>query len=82
MKMNWKLRFQNKVTLAAILASVIALVYQICGLCGVVPAVSESEVTNIVSMVLNLLVMLGVLVDPTTSGVSDSERAMSYKKPM
>ena len=29
-----------------------------------------------------ILAVLGVFVDPTTSGISDSKRAMSYKSPV
>lgn len=81
MDINWKLRFQNKATLTAIVLGVVALVYQILGLFGITPAVSENEIINIVGMVINLLVLLGVVVDPTTAGVGDSELAKSYEQP-
>ena len=81
MKINWKLRLQNKATLAAIVAAIIALVYQILGLIGVVPAVSQGAVEQTASMVINLLVLLGIVVDPTTAGTSDSEQAMEYSEP-
>lgn len=81
MKINWKLRLQNKTTLAAIVAAVIALVYQILGLIGVVPAVSQGVVEQTASMVINLLVLLGIVVDPTTAGTSDSSQALEYDEP-
>lgn len=81
MKINWKLRLQNKTTLAAIVAAIIALVYQILGLIGVVPAVSQGVVEQTASMVINLLVLLGIVVDPTTAGTSDSAQAMNYTEP-
>ena len=81
MKINWKLRLQNKATLAAIVAAIIALVYQVLGLIGVVPAVSQDAVMQTASMVINLLVLLGIVVDPTTAGTSDSEQAMEYNEP-
>lgn len=81
MKINWKLRFQNKATLMSIIVAIIALVYQILALLKIVPAVSQSQIIEVVSMVVNILVLLGIVVDPTTEGVSDSERAMNYKKP-
>lgn len=81
MDINWKLRFQNKATLTAIVLGVVALVYQILGLFGITPAVSENEIINIVGMIINLLVLLGVVVDPTTAGVGDSELAKSYEQP-
>lgn len=81
MKINWKLRLQNKTTLAAIVAAIIALVYQILGLIGVVPAVSQGAVEQTASMVINLLVLLGIVVDPTTAGTSDSTQALGYDEP-
>lgn len=78
MKINWKLRLQNKATLTAL---VMALVYQVLGVCGVVPRVTQDQITTIISMVINVLCLLGIVVDPTTAGVGDSLRAMSYDKP-
>ncbi len=81
MSINWKLRFQNKVSLTAIVLAVIALVYQILGICGIVPAVSQDTMVQLAGAVINLLVLLGIVVDPTTEGLSDSQRAMGYEKP-
>ena len=81
MKINWMLRFKNKTTLTTILCALVAMVYQICGAFGVVPPISEHEVINFMGVIINLLCVLGILVDPTTAGMSDSDRAMSYKKP-
>ncbi len=78
---NWKLRLKNKATLLAIVTAVIALIYQIFGMLGIVPAVSESEVTQAVGLVINILAMIGIVTDPTTQGVSDSNRALTYDKP-
>ena len=78
---NWKLRLKNKATLLAIVTAVIALIYQILGMLVIVPAVSESEVTQAVGLVINILAMVGIVTDPTTQGVSDSNRALTYDKP-
>ena len=81
MNINWKLRLQNKATLTAIVMALVALVYQVLGVFGAVPRVSQDQVTTIISMVINILCLLGIVVDPTTAGVSDSARAMSYDEP-
>ena len=81
MNINWKLRFQNKVTLSAILLGVVALVYHILGMLGIAPEITQNEIGQVITMVIDLLVMLGVVVDPTTKGVSDSSRALSYTTP-
>lgn len=81
MKLNWKLRIKNKATLTALCVTIIAFVYQIFGMLEIAPSVSESEVTNLAAMVINLLAMLGIIVDPTTKGLGDSEQAMNYDEP-
>lgn len=81
MTINWKLRLQNKATLTALVMALVALVYQALGVCGVVPRVAQNQVTTIISMVINILCLLGIVVDPTTAGVGDSARALSYDEP-
>lgn len=81
MNINWKLRLQNKTTLTALVMALVALVYQVLGVCGAVPRVAQDQVTTIISMVINILCLLGIVVDPTTAGVGDSTRALSYEKP-
>ncbi|MBQ0088543.1 MAG: phage holin [Prevotellaceae bacterium] len=81
MKINWKLRGQNKVTLVSIMALVVAFVYQVLGLFGVVPKVAESDIVNLLTMLIDILVAIGVVTDPTTKGLNDSERAMGYDEP-
>ena len=81
MRINWKLRLKNKTTFAALVACVVTFVYQILGIFDIVTAISEAEVIQIVSVILNLLAALGILVDPTTEGTSDSPRALTYSRP-
>lgn len=81
MKINWKLRGQNKVTLVSIMALVVAFVYQALGMFGVVPKVAESDIVNLLTMLIDILVAIGVVTDPTTKGLNDSERAMGYEEP-
>ena len=79
--MNWKLRLQNKTTLIALIAAAVSLVYQILGICGVVPRVSEDTIMTVAGTLIIALCLLGIVVDPTTKGITDSERAMNYDKP-
>ena len=80
--MNLKLRLKNKATLLAIILAMIALVYQVLGLLGIAVPLTEDQVVQIAGIIINLLVGLGILVDPTTAGVSDSIRAMGYDEPV
>lgn len=81
MKINWKLRAQNKTTLLALVAAILTFIYTVLGMFGVVPPVSQNDILEVVGLGLNILVMLGVIVDPTTKGLSDSDRAREYKEP-
>lgn len=81
MKINWTLRLQNKATLAALAATVLTFAYQLCGIFGIVPPVSQDSLLQLVGIILNILAALGVITDPTTSGLSDSARALGYDEP-
>jgi holin, phage phi LC3 family len=71
---NWKLRLQNKVTLVALLGAVFLMVQQF-GL--EIPKNMQDGVNTFVY----ILVLLGVVNDPTTAGISDSNRALDYHEP-
>ncbi len=81
MSINWKLRLQNKATLTTLLLAVVAFAYQVLGIFGVVPSVSQDSMTSLVAVLVNVLLALGIVVDPTTAGVGDSTRAMGYDEP-
>lgn len=81
MKINWKLRLKNRVTLTAIIMAVIGLVYQVLGLCGIVPSISQDKIIETASMLINIFALLGIIIDPTTEGADDSELAMGYDEP-
>ena len=81
MKMNWKVRFKNKTWLTMFLSLIIGFVYNMLKLFDVFPVITENQVLAIVSQVLTVLGLLGVIVDPTTAGIGDSDRAMQYDEP-
>lgn len=71
---NLKLRLKNKVTLAALISAVFVMLGQF-GL--EIP----HNIQEGVNTLLMILVLLGIVVDPTTKGVADSERALNYHEP-
>ena len=81
MNINWKVRFRNKTWLVLFIAAVLTFLYEVLALFGVTPAVSETAVLDTVMLFVRVLVLLGVVVDPTTGGVSDSQTAMTYETP-
>ncbi len=81
MQLNRQVRLRNKEWMAAFVSVVVAFIYQVLGLCGVVPAIGEGQVVQVLGCVVNALAMVGVLMDPTTEGIGDSDRAMTYQSP-
>jgi phi LC3 family holin len=81
MKINWKVRLRNKTFWVTIIPSIVTIVYTLLGFFGVVPQVSQNDIINLLMIVLGLLNALGCFIDPTTSGISDSEKALTYEKP-
>lgn len=79
MKINLKVRMKNKTFVITMLTTVIAFIYQILAMFEIVAPISKEQVTQVIMLLVNILVGLGILVDPTTKGVSDSERALGYK---
>lgn len=71
---NLKLRLKNKVTLVALISAVFVMLGQF-GL--EIP----HNIQEGVNTLLMILVLLGIVVDPTTKGVADSEQALNYNEP-
>ena len=71
---NWKLRFKNKVTLIALIGAFFLMLQQF-GLD--VPKNIQDGVNTFVY----ILVLMGVVNDPTTTGLTDSKQALEYEKP-
>lgn len=81
MKMNWKVRFRNPTWLTMFISLIVGFTFNLLKLFDVVPSFTQNQVMEIVSQVLTFLGLIGVMVDPTTAGIGDSERAMNYEEP-
>lgn len=78
MKINIEARLKNKVFLISMSVLLISIIYKVLSLFGIAPSVDEHAILEVVSMVVDFLALLGVVVDPTTKGINDSERALTY----
>jgi phi LC3 family holin len=78
MKINWKARFKNKTFVISFAALIISFIYTALSMFDIVPSISEDSVVKFFTMAVNILGMLGIVVDPTTDGIKDSDRAMTY----
>lgn len=83
MSINWKARIRNKAFWLALIPAVMLLV-QVCAS----PfgyewdfGVLNAQLAAIVNALFSVLAILGIVADPTTAGVGDSEQALSYEKP-
>ena len=81
MKVNWKVRFKNKVWLTMFISLIIGFAFNILKMFDVVPKITQNQIMEAVSQVLTFLGLIGVITDPTTVGIEDSNRAMSYQEP-
>lgn len=81
MKFNWKVRFKNKTWLTMFFSLIIGFAFNMMDLFEIVPPITENMLMKIASEILTFLGLIGVLVDPTTAGLGDSQRALSYEEP-
>lgn len=81
MKINWKVRLHNKTFLASLISLVIVFIYNLLQLLEITPQVDQNVIMQVVEGVLTILGMVGVITDPTTAGLTDSDRAMTYIEP-
>lgn len=81
MKVNWKVRLKHKTFWVAMLSAIVVFANQIAATLGYDITVVSEKVTVIAESILSVLAFLGIIIDPTTNGVSDSERALTYQKP-
>lgn len=71
---NFKLRLKNKATLVALISAVFLMLQQF----GLHIPTNIQEGLN---TFVGILVILGIVTDPTTKGIADSERALRYTQP-
>lgn len=74
MKINWKVRLQSYPFWVAVFA-LIGLIVTDLGLMDL------GHYEKYVDAILLVLVAGGIVTDPTTTGIADSKKALSYKKP-
>ena len=85
MKVNIPVRFRNPwfwVSVASVAIAAIGVDPQSFTSWSAVWEGIKSVLNNPVQLVTLALAVLGVFIDPTTSGLTDSDRAMTYDKPL
>ena len=80
---NWKVRFKNKAFWLGLVPLALLLVQQVAAIFGLTLDFGglQEQLVAVIGTVFALLALLGVVVDPTTEGIGDSERALGYEEP-
>ena len=80
---NWIVRIKNKSFWLAIIPAVLLLVQTVAAVFGYSLGFGElgHPLLAVVNAVFGVLVILGVVNDPTTAGISDSKLARTYSSP-
>ncbi|MEN2351516.1 phage holin [Lacticaseibacillus paracasei] len=80
MKINWKVRFLSVKFWLALVPAVLLVIQTVAAVFGYNWDFASlgKELTAVVNAVFALLTIVGVAVDPTTEGVSDSQQALAY----
>lgn len=83
MKINWGVRIRNKTFWAMLIPAIALLAQTVVSVFGFTIDLTEmsGKLLAVVDALFAILVILGVAVDPTTKGLGDSNRALSYEIP-
>lgn len=81
--MNWIVRLKNKNFWLSFIPTVLLLIQAVALVFGFELDFGDlgNQLKEIVNLVFILLALLGVVTDPTTAGVGDSQQALTYKTP-
>ena len=83
MMINWMVRIKNKAFWMSFIPAVLLLIQVVAATFGFALDLGElgNKLLAVVDAVFCVLAILGVVTDPTTAGVSDSQRALTYTEP-
>ncbi len=80
---NWKVRVKNKVFWISVIPAVLLLIQTVATTFGYTLDLGElgNNLLAVVNAAFGVLAILGIVTDPTTEGVSDSQQALTYNEP-
>lgn len=82
-KINWKVRFRNKVWVMGFIGALFVLANAVLNLFGIHFDFTniQQNVYTVVEAIFGVLVVVGVITDGTTENLADSARALTYHYP-
>ena len=83
MNINWIARVKNKNFWLTLIPAVLLLIQTVAAVFGFSLDFGElgNQLLSVVNALFAVLVILGVVNDPTTAGISDSKQALTYTEP-
>ena len=83
MNINWTVRIKNKAFWVALIPAVLLLIQVIAAVFGYTLDLGDlgNKLLDVVNALFSVLVILGIVTDPTTAGVGDSTQALTYEEP-
>lgn len=80
---NWTVRIKNKNFWLTLIPAAILLVQAVAALFGFQLELEgiQQQILDIVNAAFAVLAVLGIVTDPTTKGIGDSQQALTYDKP-
>ena len=80
---NWRVRIKNKNFWLALIPAVLLLVQTVAKVFGYELdfGAMNDNLLAVINAIFAVLVILGVVNDPTTDGITDSKQAMTYEAP-
>ena len=80
---NWKVRIKNKNFWIALIPAVLLLIQVVARVFGFEIDLGDlgNNLLAVVNAVFVVLSILGIVTDPTTEGITDSNLAMTYDEP-
>lgn len=83
MNINWIARIKNKSFWLSFIPAVLLFIQAVAAVFGFTLDFGElgNQLLSVVNSLFAVLAILGVVNDPTTSGLGDSKQAMTYTKP-
>lgn len=83
MNINWTVRIKNKAFWVALIPAVLLLIQVVAAVFGHTLDLNDlgNKLLDVVNALFSVLVILGIVIDPTTVGVGDSAQALTYTEP-
>ena len=83
MKINWTVRIKNKNFWLTVIPALLLFIQVVAAVFGITLDLGDlgNKLLAVVNAAFAVLSILGIVTDPTTAGISDSDQAMTYEKP-